>query len=260
MARSDRDTDGDPLMPGRVEGKVAIVTGAARGMGRAVSELLVAEGARVILSDLLTDAGEETAASIGDGARFVAHDVTDYAQWQSAVAAAEETAGPVSVLVNCAGVGTMGTFDDSGPEDYRRVIDVNQVSVFLGIKAVLDSMRRAGGGSIVNISSAAGFVGIPGMSAYVSSKFAVRGITKTAALELAPHGIRVNSVHPGAVDTEMLRSSPLHEQLVAGAAQTALGRIADADEIAPVVLFLASDESSFATGSEFVVDGGWTCQ
>ncbi|MFC9362991.1 glucose 1-dehydrogenase [Rhodococcus sp. NPDC057014] len=246
-------------MTGRVAGKVAIVTGGGGGLGRAISETLIAEGAIVYLTDINTDTGNSAATSLGDNARFVPHDVTEYTQWQTVVAAAE-TAGPVSILVNCAGVGPVAMIADTSPEDYRRVIEINQVSVFLGTKAVLDSMRKAGGGSIVNISSAGGLVGFPGLAGYVSSKFAMRGFTKTAAIELGPEGIRVNSVHPGIVNTDMLRTNPMQEEVKAAAKQLALGRVGEPPEIAALVLYLASDESSYSTGSEFVADGGWSCQ
>lgn len=247
-------------MSGRVNGKVAIVTGAARGMGAAFSRLLADEGARVVLTDVLADEGETVAAQLGDSARFLAHDVTDAHGWERAVREAEQAFGPISVLVNNAAVGTVGHIDQFTEADYRRVIDVNQISVFLGMKAVLPSMRRAGRGSIINISSAAGLAAIPGATAYVSSKFAVRGLTKAAALDLAADGIRVNSVHPGPTRTPMFDGLQMREQLETAAAQIAAGRLAEPEEVAAIVLYLASDDSSYSTGSEFVVDGGWTCQ
>jgi len=243
---------------GRVQDKVAIVTGGAGGIGRAIGELLANEGATVVLTDLQAADGDEIAAEIGASATFLAHDVTDYEQWQAVVAVAERS-GPVSVLVNCAGIGDAASIEDTSPADFRRIVDINLTAPFLGIKAVLPSMRRATGGSIINISSAAGLVGVPGLAGYVSSKFGVRGLTKSTAIELGPD-IRVNSVHPGAVNTTLLTTNPMSEEITAAAKQFALGRVAEPREVASLVLYLASDESSYSTGSEFVVDGGWSCQ
>lgn len=247
---------------GRVAGKVALVTGAARGMGAAHARRLVEEGARVMLTDILAEELARTAAELGENAAFLVHDVTSAAEWDAAVAATETTFGPISILVNNAGIlGKVGKLTDLPEADFRKVIDVNLVSVFLGTKAVVGSMRRAGGGSIINISSIGGLVGAPGAAAYISAKFAVRGLTKTAAIDLAPDRIRVNSIHPGWIDTEMTKPEAGHEEAVKAAmALTLPGRAGRPEEVANVMLMLASDEAAFMTGSELVIDGGMTCQ
>ena len=242
---------------GRMDGKVALVTGGARGMGASHVQAMVREGARVVFGDVLDAEGEALAESLGDAAVFVHQDVTSAADWDTLVRTAEDSFGPVSVLVNNAGIGPAGSFEDSSEEMFRRTLDINLVGPWLGIKAVIPSMRRAGGGSIVNISSAAGLIGNANYSAYTSSKFGVRGLTKAAAAELGPDHIRVNSVHPGMIATSMLADTP-PEVLERAAAAIPLGRIADPAEVTALVLYLASDESSYSTGSEFIVDGGVT--
>lgn len=251
---------------GRVTGKVAIVTGAARGMGAMHARRLVEEGAKVVLTDVLDEDGAAAAEALGANARFRRLDVTKEAEWKDVVAQAESTFGPVSVLVNNAGVVWRQSIETLEEADYRRVIDVNQISVFLGMKSVLPSMKRAGGGSIINISSTAGLVGVPTVMAYAASKFAVRGMTKVAALEFAPYQIRVNSVHPGMIRTPMIlpdetegQSGEYDRIMEIVRKTTPLGRVGEPEEVSNVVLMLASDECRFATGSEFVVDGGWTC-
>ena len=248
-------------MAGRLSGKVAIITGAARGMGAAFARRLIDEGAQVMLTDVLDKEGEATARSLGGNARFMRHDVSSEAEWQRVVGATEAAFGPVNVLVNNAGIVVYGPIESIELADYMRVIDINQVGVFLGMKSVLPSMKRAGGGAIVNISSVAGIIGGPMTLAYTASKFAVRGMTKSAAIEFAPHNIRVNSVHPGVIRTPMTAPAPgAEDPLAAVAAMTPAGRVGDPDEVANVVLMLASDESRFSTGAEFIVDGGFTCQ
>lgn len=248
----------DTIRTGRLSGKVALITGAARGMGASHARRFVAEGARVVITDVLDEPGRALAAELGPAATFVHHDVTDPAQWDHAVRAAESGYGPVGVLVNNAGVTIEAPIGEYRLEDFRKVIDVNQVSVFLGIQAVLESMKRAGGGSIVNVSSLAGLVGGPNAVAYCASKFAIRGITKVAAIELGRFGIRVNSVHPGAIRTPMLFDHPNFAELEKYGALSPLGRLAEPEEITHLVLFLASNEASFSTGAEFVADGGVT--
>ena len=244
----------------RLEGKVALVTGAARGQGEAEARLFVAEGARVLLADVLDEEGEKVAASLGDAALYRSLDVTDEAQWQAAVERAVSAFGRLDVLVNNAGIVTPPLpLEETTLASFERVVRVNQIGVFLGMKTCVPALRAAGGGSIVNISSIAGLEGVEGSVAYVSSKFAVRGMTKTAALELGRDGIRVNSVHPGGVATPMVLSGDFdgidQDDAYDGAP---ISRIGEPEELARLVLFLASDESSFSTGSEFVADGGYT--
>lgn len=241
---------------GRLDGKVAVITGAARGMGAAHAKRFVEEGAKVVVTDILPDEGEKLASELGKNAVFVKHDVSSAADWDDVVNMAEEAFGPVDILVNNAGISVSVPIEELTEEQYRKVVDINQVSVFLGTKAVLPSMKKTGGGSIVNISSMAGIVGGQGQMAYSASKFAVRGMTKAAAAELAPLNIRVNSVHPGAIRTPMIDWPENKEIIEALEASTPLGRVAEPEEVSELVLFLASDESSYSTGAEFLIDGG----
>jgi 3alpha(or 20beta)-hydroxysteroid dehydrogenase len=242
-------------MPGRLQGKVAIVTGAARGQGEAEARLFASEGAKVVLADVLDAEGEAVAKDIGDAARYVHTDVSSEDDWAAVIAAAEEF-GPLGVLVNNAAILRFTAIAETALEDYLQVIMVNQVGTFLGMRSAIEPMKRAGGGSIINISSIDGIGSKNSLVSYSSSKGAVRAMTKTAALELGQFGIRVNSVHPGGVFTPMIGDIP-KEIFDAGHTQLALGRSADPVEIATMVLFLASDEASYCTGGEFVVDGGW---
>ncbi|WP_017624803.1 glucose 1-dehydrogenase [Nocardiopsis chromatogenes] len=239
---------------GRVEGKVAIVTGGARGLGAAQARALVREGARVVIADVLDEEGVALSAELGEAAGFVRLDVTDADGWQDAITAAERLFGPVSVLVNNAGIVHNQPLEEMSEADFRKDIDVNQVGVFLGMKAVIGSMRKAGGGSIVNISSIGGIIAFSGIMGYTATKWAVRGMTKGAAQELGPEGIRVNSVHPGFVATPMTEGSGVGDL----ARIQPLRRTGEPEELANLVLFLASDESSYSTGSEFIADGGYT--
>ncbi len=240
---------------GRVDGRVAVVTGGAGGIGAAASRRLHAEGAAVVVADVRADRGWAVADALGDRAAFLPLDVTDGGAWSGCIEEAERLFGPVSVLVNNAGVVHSAPLGELTETDYRRVVDVNQVGVFLGMRAVLPSMRRAGGGSIVNVSSIGGIVSFPNVLGYVAAKWAVRGMTKAAAQELAADGIRVNSVHPGLVETEM---TPADTPAAAQVRTQPIARLGRPEEIADLVLFLASDESSYCTGSEFVADGGFT--
>lgn len=241
----------------RLDGRVAIITGAARGMGAAHARAFVREGARVVLTDVLEDEGRRVAAEIGERARFVTHDVSRAEDWDRVVAAAEQAFGDVGILINNAGMGFASPLEATTEAQFRRVVEVNQVSVFLGMKAVLASMTRAGGGSIVNVSSVAGLAGSVGATAYAASKFAVTGMTKVAAKELASRGIRVNSVHPGLIDTPMIQIPEALDIIRAAALATPLGRVAQPEEVSNLVVFLASGESSFITGAAHVVDGGF---
>ncbi|MFC9997097.1 glucose 1-dehydrogenase [Nocardia sp. NPDC127526] len=242
---------------GRVSGKNVIVTGGARGMGAAFARKLAAEGATVVITDVLTEVGAALAAELGEHALFLPLDVTDETAWNEVVARAEAAFGPVSGLVNNAGIVHVDPIEKLSEADYRKVIDVNQIGVFLGMKAVVGSMRRAGVGSIVNISSTGGLIGYSNILGYVASKWAVRGMSKTAAQEFAPDNIRVNSVHPGIVATEMVAASERSANI---AAHQPIARPGTPEELANLVLFLISDESSYSTGSEFIADGGFTTQ
>jgi 3alpha(or 20beta)-hydroxysteroid dehydrogenase len=245
---------------GRLDGKVALITGGARGMGKSHVRHFVAEGARVVFGDVLDDRGEYVAAGLGpDSCRYVHHDVTSEADWAAAVATATEAFGRLDVLVNNAGVLKFARIAEMPLDDFRRVLDVNAVGCWLGMKAVIEPMKAAGGGAIVNISSIEGFTGAAGLSAYSASKFAVRGMTKVAAQELGRFGIRVNSVHPGGVLTRMTIEQAGTFEHVDGDTflrSLPIARFAEPVEISRLVAFLASDESSYSTGSEFVADGG----
>jgi 3alpha(or 20beta)-hydroxysteroid dehydrogenase len=240
----------------RLRGKVAIVTGAARGLGAAYARALIEAGAAVAVTDVLRAEGAALAAELGERSVFLEHDVTQAHAWQAVVRATEERFGPVNVLVNNAGIVHQEPLETLPEASYRKVIDVNQVGVFLGMQAVLPSMSRAGKGSIINISSVGGLTCFPGIIGYVASKWAVRGMTKAAAVELGPRGIRVNSVHPGFIDTVM---NPIPADSPAVLSQP-IARKGAPEELGGLIVFLASDESSYCTGSEFVADGGYTAQ
>jgi 3alpha(or 20beta)-hydroxysteroid dehydrogenase len=247
----------------RLNGKVALITGTARGMGASHARGFVAEGAKVIMTDVNTKLGAALAAEIGDDALFIEHDVTNRDGWRRVVAEGEARFGTINVLVNNAGVlGPLGTKTvDLPEEDYMKVCAINQHSVYLGMQATIPSMLRAGKGSVVNISSISGLVanyGCPNL-AYVASKFAVRGMTKAAAMEYGRNNIRVNSVHPGFIMTPMMVEAT-DEKGGDAMSLIPLGRIADPQEVTNLVLFLASDESSYITGAEHVIDAGMTSQ
>ena len=243
---------------GRLDGKVALITGGARGMGKSHVRHFVAEGARVVSGDILDDRGQYVADALGAGScRYVHLDVTSEADWAAAVALAAEAFGRLDVLVNNAGVLKFASIAEMPLDDFRQILEVNAVGCWLGMKAVIEPMKAAGGGSIVNISSIEGFTGAAGLSAYSASKFAIRGMTKVAAQELAQFGIRVNSVHPGGVLTRMIvESAGARSDGEAFIKSMPLGRFAEPVEISRLVAYLASDESSYSTGSEFVADGG----
>ncbi len=237
---------------GRVDGKVALITGGAkdRGMGAASARMLVAEGAKVVIGDVLDEEGAALAAELGDAARYVHLDVTSGEDWKAAVDTAVREFGKLDVLVNNAGIVQAAPLKTAGIERWKKVLDVNLTGPMRGIQAVIDPMIAAGGGSIVNISSIEGMRGAVWAHSYVASKWGLRGLTKSTALELAPEKIRVNSIHPGFIRTPMTKHLP--DDIVSAP----MGRAGTPEEVATFVVFLASDESSFATGSEFVVDGG----
>jgi len=242
---------------GRLDGKVAIVTGGARGQGEAEVRLFAAEGARVIVSDVLVEEGRALAAELGDNVAFNRHDVSSEEEWDAAISFAREHFGGLHVLVNNAGITGGGPIAKHTLADYERVVAVNQVGVFLGIRAAVAPMTEAGGGSIVNISSGAGLRATKYMIGYAATKYAVTGMTAAAALELARNGIRVNSIHPGVIETPMVAgASP--EMMSSMVKSTPLRRVGQPEEIARVALFLASDESSYMTGAHVPVDGGIT--
>jgi 3alpha(or 20beta)-hydroxysteroid dehydrogenase len=244
---------------GRLDGKVAIVTGAARGQGAAIARRFAAEGAHVVLGDVLDEDGKSVAEEIGAAARYVHHDVTDEASWDETVRTAQAEFGSLNVLINNAGILRWAPIHKHSLDDYMAVIRVNQVGCFLGMKAAIRPMREAGGGSIVNTASTAGLEGMAGIIGYSASKFAVRGMTKTAAVELGRWGIRVNAVCPGGINTQMANpfDQPV-EELQKAHGRNPIPRIGTPEEIASVMVFLASDESSYCTGTDFVVDGGYT--
>jgi 3alpha(or 20beta)-hydroxysteroid dehydrogenase len=244
---------------GRLDGKVALISGAARGQGEAEARTFAAEGARLVLGDVLDDLGEKLAIDLGDVAVYQHLDVTDAADWSGAVALAVSRFGGLNVLVNNAGILRLGTIEDQPLDEYMAIVNVNQVGCFLGMKAVIPALKQAGGGVIINTSSTSGFVGMPGLTAYTASKFAVRGMTKCAAVELGHLGIRVNSVHPGGIDTDMTRLpewKDVDKDLVYRSQP--IPRIGRPEEVASLMVFLASDDSSYCTGAEFLVDGGMT--
>ena len=246
----------------RLEGKVAIITGASQGMGESHAREFIKEGAKVTLTDLNEERGSQIAAELGENAIFIKQDVTKIEDWQKVVADTEAKFGSINVLVNNAGIlGPIKTITEISEAEYLKVIEINQNSVFYGMKYVIPSMLKAGIGSIVNISSVAGIVAIPGYPslAYMGSKFAVRGLTKAAAVEYGKKNIRANSVHPGYIKTPMMVEATDEDGGGAGDS-TPLGRMADAKEVSNLVIFLASDESSFLTGTEQIIDGGMSIQ
>ena len=247
-------------MTGKLDGKVALITGAGRGQGLAEARLFRSEGATVVVTDVhFDDRGSIEREFAADGL-VTDLDVGDPGQWQAVVETVRRRFGGVDVLINNAGiVAPSVTIVDLDLDLYQRVIRVNQIGPLLGIKYVAPSMIARGGGAIVNISSVAGLGAIPGAAPYVSSKFATRGLTKVAALELGPHKVRVNSIHPGGVDTPMLSGSESAKRINYQPKNLPLGRIAQPEEVARLALFLSCDDSSYCTGSEFVIDGGQTC-
>ena len=249
-------------MTGRLDGKVALITGGARGQGEAAALRFVEEGARVVLADILDDEGKRLADSIGDAARYIHLDVTDEAGWVDAVAQIERELGRLDILINNAGILRFSSLTDLTVDALRQVLDINLIGTFLGMKTCADLLQRSapadGTSSIVNVSSVEGIRGSAYLTAYTASKFGVTGITKVAAMELGPR-VRVNSIHPGGVATPMLEEQGVAEASAAHISKkVALKRQGTAQDIAHLTLFLASDESSYCTGAEFVIDGGAT--
>ncbi|GAA0956920.1 SDR family oxidoreductase [Actinocorallia libanotica] len=246
-------------MSGRLAGRVALISGAASGMGAAHARAFVAEGAQVVLGDITDEPGLKLAAELGDAAAYVHLDVTVAEEWDAAVKTAVERFGKLNVLVNNAGIldgGPLGAYTE---QQWRRILDINLTGAFLGLTAARDALAESRPSSVINVSSAAGMEGVAGMHGYTASKWGLRGLTKSAALELAEHGVRVNSLHPGAVMTPMIAG----EAAEAGVTeidrnQNSLKRLAAPEEISNLMVFLASEESSFCTGSEFIADGGLT--
>ena len=250
-------------MAGRLAGKVALISGGARGQGEAEARLFVKEEAKVVLGDILVELGQKVASDItaqGGQVTFVKLDVIQEADWQQAVATAVRNYGKLDVLVNNAGIFRTEGVEATSLELWNQVIAVNQTGVWLGMKCAIPAMRKAGGGSIVNISSGAGIIGSGFAAAYHGTKGAVRILTKTAAVEYAKENIRINSVHPGVVDTEMIRGTLNQEGMQGAIRAHPLGRMGTAEDISYAVLYLASDEASYVTGAELVIDGGYTAQ
>jgi len=243
---------------GKLDGKVAIITGAAQGMGAAHAKLFVREGAKVVITDIKEAEGVALAKSLGENTLFIKHNVASAADWDNVVAQTKAKFGRIDILVNNAGITFAKRLQDISEDDYLKIFQINQLGTFLGLKAVAKEMVAQHSGSIVNISSLNGLVG--GAVGYTDTKFAVRGMTKAAALELAPSGVRVNSVHPGVIETPMISQPGTEEAVKQFAKAIPLRRIAKPEEVSKLVLFVASDDASDATGSEFVVDGGMSAQ
>ena len=243
---------------GRLQGEVAIISGAARGIGAAAARLFVAEGASVVVGDIREPEGMATADALGRAAAFCHLDVRDEQSWTKAVAACHDAFGPVSVLVNNAGVNVVGGLEETDPADMRRLFEVNVLGAFFGIRAVLGDMKTAGRGSIVNVCSTTGLVGLAGNGAYAISKAGSTALARNAAVEYGRFGIRVNSVHPGGVDTDMRKGLAIGATAARDQwyARLPISRVASPDEVARTIVFLASAESSLATGAQFVIDCG----
>jgi len=244
-------------MTDHLQGKIVLITGAAKGQGAAEAALFVKRGAEVFLADVAHEAGHALAAALGDRAHYVPLDISQEESWVEAMASIDARCGKLDILINNAGVFSLSSIERTSAQEYMRLVHVNQLGTFLGMKAAIPLMKKAGGGSIVNISSLHGLTGSSQTIAYVSTKWAIRGMTKAAALELAPFNIRVNSVHPGAIKTDLALNVaapdpdvPYHMPLIPQ------DRWAEASEVAEMVAFVASDACSYSTGSEFVCDGG----
>jgi len=242
---------------GKLDGKTAIITGGARGMGAATAKLFVEEGANVIVTDILEEEGNATAAALGEKAIFVRHDVSQEADWETVITAALEAFGAINILINNAGIVGMGLIEKQGLDVWENIIGINLIGPAMGHRMVIPHMEAVGGGSIVNVSSTEGLEGKNGVGAYAASKWGLRGFSKVAAYELGPRGIRVNSIHPGPINTKI--ANPMDapaEVLNPLFSYYPLQRLGEPEEVAKLNLFLASDDSSFITGAEISVDGG----
>jgi 3alpha(or 20beta)-hydroxysteroid dehydrogenase len=247
---------GAGVSEGQLQGKTAIVTGGARGIGAAVSELFVSEGASVVIADLLEDEGTTLSSKLGDRATFVGHDVTDEASWERVLGHCTSSFGPPDVLVNNAGVMVVGPIEQATVADFTKAFSVNLIGAFLGIRTMIAPMREQGGGSIITLSSVVGYSGNVGMSAYAASKAGNIALVRSAAMELGPLGIRVNSIVPGGIDTPMHPGSEEGIDIDAIYGRIPAGRIGTAEEVASLALFLASAASSYVSGAQYLVDGG----
>ena len=242
----------------RLAGKVAVVTGGAQGQGAEIAREFVAEGARVVIADIADGPGRALAAELGEAAHFAHHDVSQETSWSAVVEDANTRFGPVNVLANNAGVLRFGEIATGSLEDVELMWRINQMGVFLGMRAVVPTMKTNGGGSIINASSVEGLAGMANCAGYAATKWAIRGMTKCAAMELGGRGIRVNSVHPGMIDTPMTRVHGGDAAMEYGASKVPMRRVGLPSDIAPVYVFLASDESGYMNGAELAVDGGVT--
>ena len=241
---------------GRLNDKIALITGAAQGMGEMHARLFVEEGAKVVITDINEDKGQTLAEELGDNALFLKLDVSNGDNWDQVIKDAEEKFGTINVLVNNAGIGIFKLLEDLTVDDFRKTFEIDELGVFLGMQRIAPSMKKAGKGSIVNISSVSGLFGAPTGVAYCASKHAVTGMTKAAAAELGQHNIRVNSVHPGTIQTDMSGQGDVAEYVKELEKDIPLKRMGEIEEISKLVLFLASDDSSYSNGAQFVADGG----
>lgn len=241
---------------GKLQDKVVVITGGAQGMGKLHVKKAIAEGAKVVITDINDELGQKTANSLGDDVLFIKHDVSKETDWNHVIQEVMNKWNRIDVLVNNAGITYNKTIDQISLEDYMKIVNINQVSVFLGIKTVSKIMKSQKQGSIINISSMNGLVG--GAIGYTDTKFAVRGMTKAAAKELSPYNIRVNSVHPGVIKTPMLEQDDVKEAVKEFEKTIPMRRVAQPEEVSKLVCFLGSDDASYSTGSEFVIDGGIT--
>uniref|UniRef100_D2JDK3 Diacetyl reductase [(S)-acetoin forming] n=1 Tax=Staphylococcus sp. 693-7 TaxID=678944 RepID=D2JDK3_9STAP len=240
----------------RLKDKVVIITGSAQGMGKMHAEKALNEGAKVVITDINKELGLQTSQTLGENAIFIQHDVANEEHWSNVISTVIEKWGRIDVLVNNAGITYSTPLEKLSLAAYMKIVNINQVSVFLGMKTVAETMKAQNAGSIINISSMNGLVG--GAIGYTDTKFAVRGMTKAASRELSPYNIRVNSVHPGVIQTAMLEQEDVKEQVEQFKKTIPMRRVAQVEEVSNMVIFLASDEASYSTGAEFVIDGGLT--